>query len=389
LTDWPELRFDGNRSTALFELIPDNDCQNPEDATRLASELHKDPAVLAVIGHSTSNTTGRVAEIYAQAGIPLIMSEATAASAATYFSKQAGAPDAPKDRVPSYIRLQPSDDQAQAPAIAGMILRLRLGQENKNSTVYLLTGLDLGAEDYSKGLVSEVRRLLIGRKVPTQALLVGQDKGQLIGKVPTPVLSVEQAIQKIHGPATSDDIVFFAGYRQQADDILIKLDQSYTGRAARDRPIILLPEACSGLEAQPQLKDFRLCRTGPADTTACIGTLRNDARLAKWRRKEEADLLPISMVYGHDAVQLVSRAIKRCRDGGRSITRSCVLEQLRATVSSGACGGYSFREGENLLSSYYVFRSQEASFWPPVADARSYEIAPVEIIRIQAAEAGR
>jgi hypothetical protein len=95
------------------------------------------------------------------------------------------------------------------------------------------------------------------------------------------------------------------------------------------------------------------------------------------------------MLYGHDSVRLLSRAIAQCRERFQTITRGCVLEQLRATIASGACGGYSFREGENLLSSYYVFSSKAATPLIPRAVAGSYEIAPVQIIRTQDVGAGK
>jgi len=361
-TDWRDLRLKIDRPKALFQLIPDNDCRDPDDAANLALTLQKDPTVLAVIGHSTSRTTGRVAEIYAQAGIPLIMAEATAASAAAYTTR-AGSPDIPQGHVPNYVRLQPSDDQAQAPAIAYTILQL-LQDKNRvdKSRVYLLTGMEGNAGEYSKGLIEGVKRLL-PRKVQTKEYSDERDQNASMAKM-------------IFG-ANPIDVVFFAGYRDQAQEILKTVNQEFGDRAADQRPVIILPEACNGLEIEMEWQAFRIYRTGPADTTACFDRLRNDEGLKKWRSTEETDPLPISMLYGHDAVRLLSRAIIQCRDQHKEITRGGVLEQLRATVSSGACGGYSFREGENLLSSYYVFSSKAAEPLQPRAAAGSYEIAPV------------
>lgn len=369
-TEWSNLRLNSARPKALFQLIPDNDCRDPEDAAKLAMKLQKDPAVLAVIGHSTSRTTGRVAEIYAQAGIPLIMPEATAASAATYYSRRTRSPDTPQDHIPNYIRLQPSDDQAQAPAIAHTILQLL----QDKSRVYLLTGMEGNAGEYSKGLVQGVKRLLPRKVQPVEH---SEERDQ------------NSSMAEMISGANPIDIVFFAGYRDQAQEILRILNRKLEGRAAVQRPVILLPESCNGFEIEEEWKTFRIYRTGPADTTACFGELQNDEGLRKWRRENEPDKLPISMLYGHDSVRLLSRAIAQCRERFQTITRGCVLEQLRATIASGACGGYSFREGENLLSSYYVFSSKAATPLIPRAVAGSYEIAPVQIIRTQDVGAGK
>jgi hypothetical protein len=291
------------------------------------------------------------------------MAEATAKTAAFFITGPDKAADVSRGRVPNYIRLQPSDDQAQAPAVAYTIHRL----VKQGSGVHLLTCSDGNATEYSEGLVAEVTTLLAGKfSVRSRNVSPG---------------GTAEAAKAISHEAASSDVVFFAGYREQAEAFLRELDLAYPGRPPGQRPIILLPEACSGLETR--WNSFRLYRTGPADTTACINQLENDPGLKRWRRQEESDHLPISMLYGHDAVQLISRAIQACLSARERVSRTSVLEKLRATVSIGACGGYSFQGGENLLSSYFVFKSTAAGPLPEAPAASSHEIHPVEIIRMQ------
>jgi hypothetical protein len=72
---------DARANDSRFELLPSNDENNMTKAPGKALDLRSDPRVLAVVGHMLSSTTRAAAEIYAEAGIPLLMPTATGVSA--------------------------------------------------------------------------------------------------------------------------------------------------------------------------------------------------------------------------------------------------------------------------------------------------------------------
>ncbi len=76
---WSDLKFP--LPPGKLELIPMEDGGDEETVKANARKLQADPGVLVVIGHSKSGTSRWAAEIYAQAGIPLIMPVATAQAA--------------------------------------------------------------------------------------------------------------------------------------------------------------------------------------------------------------------------------------------------------------------------------------------------------------------
>jgi ABC-type branched-subunit amino acid transport system substrate-binding protein len=349
-----------NRPDALFDLIAESDCREPETARLIARKIHSNPRVLAVLGHSTSGTTMEAGPSYADAGIPLIMPLATAKPASLYAWPATNG----ERRLPNYVRLQPSDDLTQAPAIAYVIRRLN------PQRVFFLVSDRYMAGLYSTQLETEVARSL--KELAPVSVHVAEDD--------------EETASTVQMMAGARDVVFYSGSATHAKQLIPKLSAAYNKTAPENRPALVLPEACDGFEREFHQSGFRIYRTGPLETSACRPDDGHREYLSRIPGLSTAGL-PIATLYGFDAVNLVSMAIRKC--GSTAISRTCVLNQLRnSRAVAGICGGYSFREGENVLSGYHVFWSEGADIpfrtGEEEAHRTSREITPGDIIRMRA-----
>ena len=104
-----------------------DDHGSPDDAKELASRLGDDAHVLAVIGHSYSDTTAKAVPFYAAAQIPLLIPIAT--SATVGYDMPPSFRGAPTPGMSAHFqnvfRLIPNDRIGQAPSIAYIVKKLR------------------------------------------------------------------------------------------------------------------------------------------------------------------------------------------------------------------------------------------------------------------------
>ncbi|HEY3441759.1 MAG TPA: ABC transporter substrate-binding protein [Paludibaculum sp.] len=321
-------------SGAYFRITPIDDGANEAQAIDLARQLMANPNILAVIGHTTSAQTRKTASIYAKARIPLILPVATA-QAAVY-------PDGLDEnlfgrnrRLLNCYRLPPSDDNAQAPAIAYLVTQLQPRR------VHIIEETADGGAVYSKPLGNSVRTFLqIARMSDVQTPREVSDS------------SVEDTVDTICRGANGDDVVVYCGYSKQAKAFLAALAKRQApGKAA---PRIILSEGCQDLD-EDRSSGLPFLRMSPSDISRCD----NDSEGMKALRAiAGADVVSANMVFGYDAARILIEALKGCDEKGIGWSRACVLDQLQTRPAfPSLCGGYSFHDGESLVSSYFVYKS--------------------------------
>ncbi len=138
----------------------EDDHDNPDTAQQIATRLAADPSVLAVIGHSSSNTTRAAAWIYQKVQIPLLVPIASTPYLKDPIRKSPVqdlsaeySPD-PDDRLNNVFSIIPDDKIGQAPALAYLIKHMKLSDRTK-IVIYSSDN-----PDYVKGLRNELTRLL-------------------------------------------------------------------------------------------------------------------------------------------------------------------------------------------------------------------------------------
>ncbi len=362
----------------LFALEPLDDRNDPDQAAQKALDLSRNPRVLAVIGHGGSGATRRAAEIYAAGRIPLVMPAATSQSVTYPMGLTGRQLEDPSRRLDNCYRLLPSDDKAQAPAMAHLIQQLAGGPGAASALrVFLIRGRKGGAAEYAAGLGMSLHGLLVKAGIPIE------DDADYTAK-PNDDYDIQPKTREIANRAGPDDVVVFCGYDKEADDLLAQLDVAFKRKPdPQARPTVVVPEACHTADTSPH--GFRLYRMSPTDVSRCPSI----SELAE----PGGETVPFERVYGYDAVAVINRALRPCET--RGISRACLLEELQTTPAfpSGACFGYAFNGGENVVSSYFVFPSKEAPFLtrqandrlvPAAARGSSIEVFPFEMIRMRA-----
>lgn len=361
----------------LFEVIaePENDQSDDphrteREANRIGRKLIEDPSVLAVIGHGTSTATGAAAHLYAQARIPLLMPSASSAQAALSKSENTSYiwGHHEPERLPNCFRLIPSDDQAQAPAMAYLVEKYARVTGAKRVTVIT----DPNAKPYASDLAEALKGRLLAIK--DQLGLQLDEASQL-------TWDTAKRIEE-----SNPDVLVFCGYRKRentsstpaGEDLLKQLFQQYKGSAKR-KPKIIMSEACQGLERLEGNPGFEIATMFPIDVNSCMSGYVD--KIKKYNQTElgKPDIPLMYELYGYDAVLVLSEAIRSCKDSGK-VSRECVLQQLdHGRTFPSACFGYSFVEGENIVSGYYEFSSTNMKAEP---------ISPQQILRMRTLNGG-
>jgi len=356
-----------------FQLVGRDDGGKQEKATKIAHELEADPSVLAVIGHSASGTTIGAAEIYAQAGIPLIMPLATAQAAAFPAGVSNDELEKTPTRLSNCFRLPPSDDKGQAPAVAFMVEQL--GPTKVHIVEYTRKPID----QYSRPLCDRVQKILIDRghkpdHDPPQQVETSDD--------------MKGAASEIANDHDDKDVVIYCGSRPDGVLFLESLAESYKKHPQKKKPTLVFTDAAPNIEDIEGLKErFPVYRTGFYDPRTCTNP---SSELNK--RMRSCPEVSSEPVFGYDAVRLTSQALKEC---DQKVSRQCLLNEIRDTPAfRGACFPYALRDGENVISSYYVFRSRDARAVPGIVDVKplwgppsklpSQVISPSQIIQVTA-----
>jgi len=339
------------RLRSLVELKYFIDAGAIGDAEKIALMLQADPRVVAVIGHATSGSTRRAAPYYAEAGIPLLMPIATSP-----WVRILGEPDAPTGRLKSCFRLPPADDRAQAPAVA-----LFAKRHLKAEKCYVLRDRTKDTLDYAEPLSSAVRRLMKdGLSGPTEE---AQRNSSL----------AELARSARHQGA---DLIIFCGYGTAANELLGELREAFKGQ---NPPIkIVLTDGCmihdldtTELEVYVTFPLPPLMHGAPSG--ADFGILANVV--------EKLDRYSYQL-YGYDAVLMLAHACNELRT--TDVSRDGLMQKLHSMAQFvGARSTYSFVEGDNVQSWYYVYRATKVASGSTQFVLHK-ELSPDEILRFSA-----
>jgi ABC-type branched-subunit amino acid transport system substrate-binding protein len=310
-------RMDNARAFIELKAWDDGACKPQAEA--IAQTLRKDPRVLAVIGHATSTTTLAAAQIYADAGIPLLAPMATSPKILHPNWK----PGNPGTLLKNVFRLPPGDSEVQAPAVAWVAVNTL-----KTRKCLLVTDVSEEAKLYSSLLAWQIKNLL-------------QQKGKTV--VDANVKSASDAVQKAKNKAPFDLIVF-VGYPASAKKLLEQLRKLYNDLA--HRPPLLFTDGAKTPDLDVHGFDTYLTYPVP-DIAPYPAELKNDITSGNDAYE----------IYAYDAMLLLGQVIDQCNQS-RQIGRSCILQRLRQIRSlDGGASSYSFVEGENRLSAYYVYRA--------------------------------
>ncbi len=335
LTAWtdPSVKWPAG---VQLELVGMDDADDGGKARDTARQLEAEPEVLAIIGHSISGTTRSAAEIYAQAAIPLIMPLATAQAAVFPVKVRDDQLEKSPARLSNCFRLPPSDDRVQAPAIAYLVEHLQ------PQVVHIIEDEQGGAKQYASPLCGRIEKLLRAHHVQVDAAQSIVDESTIHGVV--------EHIADRHG---AKDVVIFCGYQEYGNTFLKELSAAFQPHP-ENGPSLVFSEASPDIQKKD--RGFRVYRTGSYDPRTCENFHDKLGELTKSCPDASAE-----QVFGYDAVLFIHQALEKC---GGQISRDCLLRQLRNTPALiGSCFPYFLRDGENVISSYYVFRSQNA---PPV-----------------------
>jgi len=137
---------------------------------------------------------------------------------------------------------------------------------------------------------------------------------------------------------------------------------------------LIFTDGSPGIENDPQAAGFNVYRADFYDPGECA--VRLPAELHK--RINSCPEVSAAQVFGYDAVLFVHQPLQRCKE----VSRKCLLEQLQNTPAfSGVCFPYSFRDGENAISSYYIFQSKNAQPGKSSRQPSSERISELDIIQ--------
>lgn len=351
-------------------LVGRDDKGTKERAKEVARELEADPSVVAVIGHSASGTTIGAAEIYAQAGIPLIMPLATAQAAVFPADVRDDQLERTSARLSNCFRLPPSDDKGQAPAVAFMVEQL------SPTKVHIVEYTKKPVDQYARPLCDKIQKILVDR-----GLKPDHDPPQQVESSD----DMKGAASEISNDHDDKDVVVYCGNRSDGVFFLELLAESYKKHPQKKKPNLVFTDAAPNIE---DLKEgFPVYRTGFYDARKCKNPSSELDKLI--RSCPEVSSEPL---FGYDAVRFTRQALKGC---DKRVSRQCLLNELRDTPAfRGACFPYFLRDGENVISSYYVFRSRDARIIPNIVVENqlwgtpdklpSQVISPLQIIQVTA-----
>jgi ABC-type branched-subunit amino acid transport system substrate-binding protein len=342
-----------DRFRGQIELIPFDDGGMSDTAQDIAEKIASDPSIMVVIGHAASSTTRAGEQVYGKQGIPLIMPIATSPTVAYPETKSfsSGA------RFNNCFRLPPSDDRAQAPAVAHVVLKQLNGHR-----VFLLRDVSADAAEYSLSLYSEIGRLLDSR-------VIGRKE---VDRAVTNFRSV--ALEML---TNAPDVIVFCGYGTTAQALLADLNDVYGSTV--EKPTIILTDGCKmddlSVGSIPMLLTFPIAEMNTLNCTTIDGQIvRNTAGSSEQSYQ----------LYGYDAVLFAAAALSECAD--HRINRTCIRSALASLNGfNGACSSYAFSEGENILAAYYVYSVVTPTQTEPRRFIQKYVITADELAAVRAA----
>ena len=320
-----------------IELVGFDDGGMSDTAETIAERIASDPSVMVVIGHAASSTTRAAEQVYGKQGIPLIMPIATSPTVAYPVTKSFSS----GGRFNNCFRLPPSDDRAQAPAVAHVALKQLHARR-----VFLLRDVSADAAEYSSALYSEIGGLL-------DSLVIGRKQ---VDRAVTDFRSVALEVR-----ANAPDVVVFCGYGTTAQALLGALNDVYS--TTDDKPTLILTDGCKMDDLN--VGSLAMLLTFPIADMTTLNCSQTDGQIV---RSAAGTSEQSYQLYGYDAVLFAAAALSECADHG-PINRTCIRTALTSLNGfNGACSSYSFSEGENILAAYYVYRVTA----PTPADPRRF-----------------
>ncbi|HET9184287.1 MAG TPA: ABC transporter substrate-binding protein [Candidatus Angelobacter sp.] len=296
-----------------------------------ASQIRLNPETIAVIGHATSGTTRSAAAIYASANIPVLMPIATSPN--VFFDPSSG------DRLQNLFRLPPSDDRAQAPAVAYTAINIL-----KSRRIYLVRDISEDAPEYSGPLFKRIQQLIGSNKI---------DDIEVNRKTP----SIHEVAQNVFDQDA--DLVIFVGYGTTANVILSDIQVEYS-RFKRKPPPILLTDGCKIVDLN--VGSLLVYVTFPVPDSHKLPCDTEDMAIFN----EQVPQPKSYELYGYDAMVILGKALNSCLRTS-SLSRECVQNALSGgSPLEGACLTYSFSAGDNSRSSIYLYRARASG--PDSAD---------------------
>ena len=383
-----EKHFEGK-----VEFESQSDPDTKEEAIAFAAGLRRSPETLAVIGHTYSGTTWSTLPIFADAGIPVLMPNATSPYL-LFEHRERDEPNfnvapqqgelgrceepgcffvrsdtnAPPARFHNAWRLIPSDVPDQVTAVQLTIRELGASEGKKVPQVMLICDQTThsAANVYSKPMCDYLELFNShhkGSKVEPDYKIVSNrgidlDHGDLWGLV-TEIRA-----------ANPDDIVL-VGYSELARDVLKGLaerDMAGNGKGpARPYRFIMTDGAFGDTlrtvnpnaqiyftsPAHPH-KESACNATDPAETTGSAKTSPSDQKADPKGR----DTVPETAEgLAYDSVLILARAVDHCAG---QLDRACVLDFLRSQQNlTGECESYDFHAGERQHAAYYVYAESD------------------------------
>jgi ABC-type branched-subunit amino acid transport system substrate-binding protein len=302
------------------ELRPCDDRGVGSQAAAVAATLRSDPRTVAVIGHATSGTTRKAAPLYWQADIPVVMPIATSPNVS--ISADGG------QHLNDLFRLPPSDDLAQAPAVAEFALK-----KLQRHKIYVVRDISVDAKEYSSPLFTKILKE------------IGDSKIDYI-QVDRKEASIHEIAANVH--AQNADLVIFVGYGTTANLILSDLRDRY--QALKELPpAVILTDGCKIEDLNTDGLEVYL--SFPLPDFSSLSCQTDDFSILEKHAQDRS-----YEMYGYDAMLILGDAIHAC-DKLQEISRECIRRTLASGRSfTGACLTYRFTNGENFLSRTYIYR---------------------------------
>jgi len=313
-------------------------------AREIALQLAATPNVLAVIGHSSSDTTRVAADIYHGAQLPLVVPIASTPYLKDPLNKSSLTPRIPDylpdpdDRLNNIFSIIPDDTIGQVPA-----LRYLLSTVGALDDVTVISDAT-DNQSYVTGLTASLHSLM-----PTLRVLPPLTERDPESKLAT--------IRHMHLTKT----IVFVGTENNATWFLANLAQL----SSISRPTVILTDG--GRDISPQSLSDCLCNvllmfpTKPLD----IDQLTNHPHSANLALLGHAYINdssnPSYEEYGFDSVLFLAKALHRiCPDprarNSCTISRSSLLNAMqRIEFLEGARNKYLFNVGDNVNPEYSVY----------------------------------
>jgi ABC-type branched-subunit amino acid transport system substrate-binding protein len=316
--------------------------------------LQSNPKVLAVIGHSSSDTTRAAAPLYAEAQIPLLVPIATSPLVAFpetdwWLGFRSWEHPRPHQRLRNVFQLIPNDKIGQAPAIA---YAARALLHTADEEIVVVTDLSDNT-NYARPLGDELHKLLPNARLD----LIPESNGYKEQTDSSFQLSKKMFPGLFPAEPRNTTVVIFVGTAHSAERFLPFLISSKETATAT----IILTDGAKDFKViyKPEFTNLHIFLTFPLSPLAP----NSDPILQKALRPTFDQSYE---TYGIDSMLMIGMAIDELCPAGSdqsrlpcSISRSELLGKLHemSEFVGVADEDYLFNGGENVHPEYYIYGS--------------------------------